>query len=1211
MRFPLGLLLVVATVRAEVRVELVVQDSAWVNETLLLRNLSNLTLFVESQAPFLTDVSVEDRPGVRVELLVDGSAGVDVARLRNLSNLTFAVESQASFATDLEVLDSPGVRVELVVEDSVGGVDVVKLRNLSNLTFAVESQATFRTDDFVAEAVPSVAVEFEVAGVSSLDVSRLNASLGAVLVGQVPVVALEVSQEGVEVEYEVDGAAGGVLSVDALAIVCLGGQYLDLAAGACFNCSACPASSWYQRSACTNFSDAVCAPCAPVCAAWEYEACACREVNSDRCATGNRVCFAQPTWNATLDTWMVSEYGALALTGFVPLFEGHLGSECSCVARVAVSGSAQQEQAGRRLLQLPMGAHGSSGHSVTDGQAGRRLLQLEAGLSWQHNLTVSLSRVYALQLVPVEPANMSSTGNASAVDPASNVSAEFEAPDLRPLIQSALYSAGEAFRAGGGVGAGYVRVELLLNDTSSWNASRFDWAGFVRLLRPYLPWLNASAVPPLTTASEETLEVVQNPCAAGLFMNATSWRCVGCRTCLLYEAPCGAFADAECLDAVEVQALVEGATHALSGVLDLGSVAAALASKLNRDVAAGLRGVASSDPGGERGWLVVQEGANETEPGVYAVGDARRRLLLAEEPAALTCPAGSYAYPPFALCVPCSFDPNPFFNTSLPVNSGTNPAYRYSLLQGACPASAVRVCKGGNATSYECVSAASGTASLGAVSVKELSPPTCPAQQELRLTVIRPGLSFGVCVGVPCRPGWTGQPGVCSPCAPGGYKVGVGSGPCVDCGANTFSPVEAAEGNGTCLPCPAHASSPAASFYVGQCACDAGFGFAGSAETSCAACGAGRYKARGGNRECDACPTGRYFTGLGSLNCAGCPEGTFMTGVGATTCTLCAPGTASPVQYATAECAGCGAGRYAGVPGLASCAPCPLHAYGVLAGQTACLACGAGQYANATGSTACAYCANGTGWTREGSLCAACGPGTFGVLGVCRGCAPGTYATGAGLGSAEGCRACAPGRYSFGAGATACPLCPAGRSGADCAPCPAGSYQTGVAARACQRCGPGTYSTGAGLTRSACRNCPAGTYGAKNASACEPCGRGLVSPAGATERRECVAAAGFFGRRGEAARRCPAGSFCAAGVEMPSPCVGGSSSAPGASRCTPGVGQVYLWDYVVGAMWALTTAAICVGFWRCRRRFRPRPVRRPEAWAAARPGVATVIRVDL
>ena len=83
------------------------------------------------------------------------------------------------------------------------------------------------------------------------------------------------------------------------------------------------------------------------------------------------MCFAQPTWNATLNTWVVSEYGALALTGFVPLLEGHLGSECSCVAHVAMSGSVQQQQqAGRRRLLL-MEGHGSFEHSLREAQAGQ------------------------------------------------------------------------------------------------------------------------------------------------------------------------------------------------------------------------------------------------------------------------------------------------------------------------------------------------------------------------------------------------------------------------------------------------------------------------------------------------------------------------------------------------------------------------------------------------------------------------------------------------------------------------------------------------------------------------------------------------------------------------------------------------------------------------------------------------------------------------
>ena len=76
---------------------------------------------------------------------------------------------------------------------------------------------------------------------------------------------------------------------------------------------------------------------------------------------------------------------------------------------------------------------------------------------------------------------------------------------------------------------------------------------------------------------------------------------------------------------------MEGATHALSGVLDLGLVAAALASKLNCSVIAGLRGVASSDPGRERCWLMV--GADDAVPSVHLVDDAQWRLLADPEPA--------------------------------------------------------------------------------------------------------------------------------------------------------------------------------------------------------------------------------------------------------------------------------------------------------------------------------------------------------------------------------------------------------------------------------------------------------------------------------------------------------------------------------------------------------------------------------------------------
>ena len=72
---------------------------------------------------------------VRVELVVQDSTRVDTVKLRNLSNLSFSVESQAP-VDGLEIAEHPGVTVDLLVQDSTR-VDTVKLRNLSNLSFAV------------------------------------------------------------------------------------------------------------------------------------------------------------------------------------------------------------------------------------------------------------------------------------------------------------------------------------------------------------------------------------------------------------------------------------------------------------------------------------------------------------------------------------------------------------------------------------------------------------------------------------------------------------------------------------------------------------------------------------------------------------------------------------------------------------------------------------------------------------------------------------------------------------------------------------------------------------------------------------------------------------------------------------------------------------------------------------------------------------------
>lgn len=163
---------------------------------------------------------------------------------------------------------------------------------------------------------------------------------------------------------------------------------------------------------------------------------------------------------------------------------------------------------------------------------------------------------------------------------------------------------------------------------------------------------------------------------------------------------------------------------------------------------------------------------------------------------------------------------------------------------------------------------------------------------------------------------------------------------------------------------------------------------------------------------------------------------------------------------------------------------------------------------------------------------------------------------------------CPPGTY----------IDPSGR----CSWCREGTYQEKPGADMCKECKPGTVSKEIAATSPVvCKNCPRGTY-ASSSSVCLQCPLNTISPAGATNSKECTALPGFYGVPGKNAAACPLNYYCVQGTFVPIPCPEGTISDMMSTGCVPGVQNVVLNNWIFSLVWValFLSGAIWLGAYK-------------------------------
>lgn len=314
---------------------------------------------------------------------------------------------------------------------------------------------------------------------------------------------------------------------------------------------------------------------------------------------------------------------------------------------------------------------------------------------------------------------------------------------------------------------------------------------------------------------------------------------------------------------------------------------------------------------------------------------------------------------------------------------------------------------------------------------------------------------------------------ICTKCREGFYctsKVSsLQSSPEIPCEDGYIS----APGSTSCQPCPAGMACPAHKEF-NPVICSPGH-YSTSAQQECQVCPQGYYCANPsqnpvicppgtfsneGASECSSCPAGYYCTG-GTAAPVLCPTGRYsFAGESSTACQPCiegyecAQGSTSP----TPPSGKCSSGTYCENTNARSL--CPAGTYGIGGGlssqATACGICPAGY-----------FCAIGTEAISEAILCPRgyyCPAGT--TFATENACPAGTYNPLRGAVSSGACRVCPAGFYcAAGTSHYSSYICERGWF------CPEGSKAPGNA-QGPQQCPSGTYYS---------------SYGAKNATDCQPC----------------------------------------------------------------------------------------------------------------------------
>ena len=174
----------------------------------------------------------------------------------------------------------------------------------------------------------------------------------------------------------------------------------------------------------------------------------------------------------------------------------------------------------------------------------------------------------------------------------------------------------------------------------------------------------------------------------------------------------------------------------------------------------------------------------------------------------------------------------------------------------------------------------------------------CPAGTNSPAT----STSSAACIFPPCNAGYTGQDGICSTCAAGTYKVGIGSASCTPCVTGKYSTTPAATAETACLSCPVNSNSPSQSSAVTACKCNVGY--SGPDGDVCAPCAPGTYKDTIGPATCTSCPS---FSGDACMSCVSTAM-CACTAYNSQNCTDCVS-MSPPASLSSDDCV-CGPGQY-------------------------------------------------------------------------------------------------------------------------------------------------------------------------------------------------------------------------------------------------------------------------------------------------------------
>jgi surface protein len=290
---------------------------------------------------------------------------------------------------------------------------------------------------------------------------------------------------------------------------------------------------------------------------------------------------------------------------------------------------------------------------------------------------------------------------------------------------------------------------------------------------------------------------------------------------------------------------------------------------------------------------------------------------------------------------------------------------------------------------------------------------------------------------------------------------------------------------------------------------------------SCSGCAAGKYQSEKGQTSCKNCATGKFTSITNQAECTGCIAGeSYQNNLGSNVCKPCATQCGNIGQRITQQCVA--TSNIVCTNNECTCANGNAHTGAACTQHNAhiCGSCYGGFRFNTDHSNvahqqecvACTTCSAGkiktnTCTSNENTVCYTCKAGRYATGTVCSKCAPGKFADVDGL---PQCKVCQAGQAQGAEGQVTCNSCSIGfkQVGNTCQECQAGKYQPTTGQTECLECPAGKYSAaGKGI----CTACPEGRAGGgSNAgggfNACTKCNSGTYQPtAGQSECLECPA----------------------------------------------------------------------------------------------------------